>query len=100
MPIRFGSTPKTINREAKLVSLPSPNPRIVTHTGDVTDGVANLAPVPKGTSKVLSRKTGTEVLTFATKPRTKHHCVLKAKSLWLRSQNIPVLSSRLVTLLI
>ena len=87
MPIQFGSTAETIIREAKLVSLPSPNLGTVIHSvnlalvGEVTDSIANAASVPKGTSKVLSRKTGTEVLTFATKPRTKHHCVLKAKSL-------------------
>ena len=54
-----------------MVSLSSPNLRAVTHsvnfalTGEVTDGAANAAPVPKGTSKVLSRKTGTEALSSA-----------------------------------
>ena len=31
-------------------------------TSEVIDGVANIAPVPKGTSKVLSHKAGTEAL--------------------------------------
>ena len=40
-------------------------------TGEVTDGVANTASVPKGTSKVLSHKVGTEVLTSASHLRYK-----------------------------
>jgi len=62
MPIQFDNIAETISRDAKLVSLPSPNLRTVTHsvnfalTGEVTDGVASAAPVPKGTSKVLNRK--------------------------------------------
>jgi len=53
------------------VSLPSPNLRAVTYsvnlalTSDVTDAVANAALVPKGTSKVLNRKTGIEALSSA-----------------------------------
>ena len=54
-----------------MVSLPSPNLRAVTPcanlvlTHEVTDGLVNTAPVPQGTSEVLSRKTGTEVLSSA-----------------------------------
>ena len=72
MPLQFASIAKTISREAKLVSLPSaPNLRGVTHsvnfalTSEVTNGVANAALVPKGTSKILSRKTGIEALSSA-----------------------------------
>jgi len=71
MPLQFGSIAETISREAKLVSLPLPNLRAVTHsvnfalTSEVTDGVANTVLVPKSTSKVLSRNTGTEVLSSA-----------------------------------
>ena len=60
-----------ISREAKLVSLPSPNLGAVTPcanlvlTSEVTDGFANTAPVPQGTSEILSRKTGTEALNSA-----------------------------------
>ena len=58
MPIQFGSIVNIISREAKMVSLPSPNLGAVTPTvnlvltGEVTGGVANAVPVPKGTSKV------------------------------------------------
>ena len=71
MPIQFGSIAETISREANLVSLPSPNRRTVTHsvnfalTGEVTNGVANAALVPKGISRVLSRNTRAEVLSSA-----------------------------------
>ena len=71
MPTQFGSITETISREAKLVSLPSPNLRAVTHsvnfalTSEVTDGVANAALVPKGISRVLSRNTRAEVLSSA-----------------------------------
>ena len=37
----------------------------LTRTSEVTDGVANIAPVPKGTNKVLSREAGTEALSSA-----------------------------------
>ena len=77
LPIQFGSMTKAISREAKQASLPSPNLGAVTPgvnlalTGEVTDGVANTAPVPKGTSKVLSCKAGTEALTSASHLRYK-----------------------------
>jgi len=71
MPLQFGSSAKTINREAKLVSLPLLNLRAVTQsvnfalTSEVTDGVTNATLVPKGTSKVLSCNTRTEELSSA-----------------------------------
>ena len=54
-----------------MISLSSPNleglaPSVnLTPMSEVTDGVANTAPVPKGTNKVLSREAGTEVLRSA-----------------------------------
>ena len=77
MPIQFGSIAKTTSREAELVSLPSHNLGAVTPTvnlalaSEVTNGIANAAPVPKGTSKVLSRKAGTEALSSASHLRYK-----------------------------
>ena len=57
-----------MSREARLVTLSSPNLGTVTPcanlvlTSEVTDGVANTAPVPQGMNKVFSRKAGTEAL--------------------------------------
>jgi len=76
MPIQFGSI-TNISHEAKLVSLPSLNLGAVTPnanlalTSEVTDGVANTAPVPKSTNRVLSRKAGTEALGSASYLRYK-----------------------------
>jgi len=67
MPKQFGSI-ANISHEVKLTSLsllilealaPSVN---LTPTSEVTDEVANIAPVPMGTNKVLSREAGTEAL--------------------------------------
>ena len=77
MPIQFGSIIEAISREARLVTLPSPNLGAVTPcvnlvlTSEVTEGVANTAPVRKGTNKVLSRTAGTEALTSASHLRYK-----------------------------
>jgi len=77
MPIQFGSIANIISHEAKLVSLPSPNLEALapsanlTPTSEVTDGVANTVPVPKGTNKVLSREAGTEALYSAKYLRSK-----------------------------
>ena len=57
LPIRFGSFAEAINRDARLVTLPSPNLRAVTPCtnlvlpSDVSDGVANSAPVPQAANK-------------------------------------------------
>ena len=70
MPIQFGSI-ANISREAKMISLSLPNLKALapsanlTPMREVTDGVANTAPVPKGTNKVLSREVGTEALCSA-----------------------------------
>ena len=77
MPIQFGTITDTISREAKLVSLPSPNLGAVTPCAnlvlpsEVSDGVANSAPVPQGASEVLSPKAGTEALSSANHLRNK-----------------------------
>ena len=77
IPIQFDSIANIISREAKLVSLPSPNLGAVTLsanpalTSEVTDGVANTALLPKGTDRVLSRKAGTEALGSTTYLRYK-----------------------------
>ena len=91
MSIQFGSIAKTISHEAKLASLPSPNLGAMTTsinlalTGEITDGITNTTPVPKGTSKVLSRKAGTEAQSSAShlryKAKNKAPRVLKAKLL-------------------
>jgi len=66
--MQFGNIANIISREAKLVSLPSPNlealaPRAnLTPMSEVIGGVANTAPVPKGTNIVLSREAETEAL--------------------------------------
>ena len=60
-----------------MISLSSPNPGALapsanlTPRSEVTDGVANTAPVPKGTNKVLSRGGGTEALCSAKYLRSK-----------------------------
>ena len=60
-----------------MVSLPSLNLGAMTPsanlalTSEVTDGVANTAPVRKGTDRVLSRKAGTEALGSTTYLRYK-----------------------------
>ena len=66
-------------------------------TGEVTNGVANAALVPKGTSKVLNRKAGTEALSSASHLRYKveNNAPQRAKCEVISSQNLPVLSSRL-----
>ena len=52
LPIRFGIFAEAINREARLATLSSPNLGAVTPYANlvlpskVTDGVANIAPVP------------------------------------------------------
>jgi len=69
--MQFGSIAKTTSCKAELVSLPSHNLGAVTPpvnlalAGDVTNGIAN------GTSKVLSRKAGTEALSSASHLRYK-----------------------------
>ena len=75
--IWFGSFTEALSRKAKLVTLPSPNRGVVTPcanctlTSEVTNGLANLAPVPPGRSEVLSHKTGTEALHSASHLRNK-----------------------------
>ena len=70
MPSNLGSI-ANVSHEAKLISLSSPNlgalaPSVnLTPTSEVTDEVANIAPVPMGTNKVLSREAGTEALPSA-----------------------------------
>jgi len=89
MPIQFDSI-ANISLEAKLISLSSANLEALapsanlTPTREVADGVANTAPVPKGTNKVFSAvrlglKHSVVLSTFALKQRAKHHSVLKAK---------------------
>jgi len=66
------------SREAKPISLSSPSSGAetpsanITPTSEVTDGVANIVPVPKGTNRVHSREAGTEALCSA--------CYLRGKA--------------------
>ena len=77
LPVRFGSFAEAFSRKAKLVTLPSPNRGAVTPcanfalTSEVPNGLAYSAPVPLGTSEVLSHKTGTEALHSASHLRNK-----------------------------
>jgi len=81
LPRQFGSIVEPINRKARSVSLPSHNPGEGTPcanlvlTSEVTDGIANAAPV-------LSRKTRTEALSSASHLRYKaeNKAPLRAKS--------------------
>ena len=66
-----------------------------------TDGVANTVPVPKGTNKVLSREARTETLCSAKylRSKAKSKALQRAKSevTMTSLQKLPVLSSRLTT---
>jgi len=72
----------TASREAKPISLSSPDSGAVTPganltpTSEVTDGVANIAPVPKGTNRDLSREAETKTLCSA----IYLHCKAKNKA--------------------
>jgi len=100
MPLNLGGI-ANVSREAKLISLSSPNPGALapsanlTSTSEVTDDVANIAPVPRGTNKILSRKAealcsakyfsreaGTEALcsTSYLRHKAEHKAPLRAKS--------------------
>ena len=69
--IQFGSFAEAISCEDRLVTLSSPNLGAVTPcanlvlTSEVTDGVANTAPVPQGTRGMPNRLAETETLRSA-----------------------------------
>ena len=76
-----------------MATLPSPNSGAVTPcanlilTSEVTDGLANTASIPQGTSEVLSRKTGTKALSSASHLRYKGANKAPQRALLSKSAN-------------
>ena len=77
LPIQFGSFTEAISREAKLMTLPSPNLGAVTPCAnlvlpsEVPDGMANSTPVSQYASEILSTKAGPAALSNAKHLRNK-----------------------------
>ena len=96
MLVRFGSFAEAISREARLATLPSPNLGAVTLCvnlvlpSEVSDGMANSAPVSQSASEVLSTKAGPAALSSAKHLRNKAankapQCASLSKSLSVKS---------------